>query len=221
MKNLKEREEVIEYSIKLNTTNLSPLRSGNISVRGIEDGIDGFFITPSGKKYESLKPEDIVFLSLTEEKDFISWFNSGKNPSSEWRFHQDIYKNKWEAKAIVHAHSPHATAVSTHGKTIPPFHYMIALAGGEDIRCSEYATFGTHELSVNMIKALKDRKACLMANHGQVAFGENLSKAFELAQEVENICHQYIIALKMGEPKNLSLAEMKKILEKVKNYKSS
>ena len=88
-------------------------------------------------------------------------------------------------------------------------------------RCSEYATFGTHELSTNMIKALKDRKACLMANHGQVAFGENLSKAFELAQEVENICHQYIIALKMGEPKNLSLAEMKKILEKVKNYKKA
>ena len=92
MKNVKEREEVIEYSIKLNTTNLSPLRSGNISVRGIEDDIEGFFITPSGKKYESLKPEDIVFLSLTEEKDFLSWFNSGKNPSSEWRFHQDIYK---------------------------------------------------------------------------------------------------------------------------------
>ena len=220
MKNLKEREEVIEYSIKLNTTNLSPLRSGNISVRGTEDGIEGFFITPSGKKYESLKPEDIVFLSLNEEKDFLSWFNSGKKPSSEWRFHQDIYKNKWEAKAIVHAHSPHASAVSTHGKSIPPFHYMIALAGGEDIRCSKYATFGTHELSVNIIKALKDRKACLMSNHGQVAFGENLSKAFELAQEVENICQQYIIALKMGEPKILSFAEMIKILEKVKNYKS-
>ena len=220
MKNLKEREEVIEYSIKLNTTNLSPLRSGNISVRGFEDDKEGFFITPSGKKYESLKPEDTVFLSLDEEKDFLAWFNSGKNPSSEWRFHQDIYKNKWEAKAIVHAHSPHASAISTHGKSIPPFHYMIALAGGENIRCSEYATFGTHELSVNIIKALKDRKACLMSNHGQVAFGENLSKAFELAQEVENICQQYVIALKMGEPKNLSFAEMKKILEKVKNYKS-
>ena len=88
------------------------------SFKGIEDGIECFFITTSGKKYESLKPEDIVFLSLTEEKDFLSWFNSGKNPSSEWRFHQDIYKNKWEAKAIVHAHSPHATAVSTHGKSI-------------------------------------------------------------------------------------------------------
>ena len=220
MKNLKERQEVINYSIKLNTTNLSPLRSGNISVRGIEGGIEGFFITPSGKKYETLKPEDIVFLSLNEKKDFLSWFNSGKNPSSEWRFHQDIYKNKWEAKAIVHAHSTHATAVSTHGKSIPPFHYMIALAGGEDIRCSEYATFGTHELSMNIIKALKGRKACLMSNHGQVAYGVNLSKAFELAQEIENICQQYIIALKMGEPKNLSLSEMNKILDKVKNYKS-
>ena len=220
MKNLKERQEVINYSIKLNTTNLSPLRSGNISVRGIEGGIEGFFITPSGKKYETLKPEDIVFLSLNEKKDFLSWFNSGKNPSSEWRFHQDIYKNKWEAKAIVHAHSTHATAVSTHGKSIPPFHYMIALAGVEDIRCSEYATFGTHELSMNIIKALKGRKACLMSNHGQVAYGVNLSKAFELAQEIENICQQYIIALKMGEPKNLSLSEMNKILDKVKNYKS-
>ena len=220
MKNLKERQEVIDYSIKLNTTNLSTLRSGNISVRGTEEGVEGFFITPSGKKYETLKPEDIVFLSLNEKKDFLSWFNSGKNPSSEWRFHQDIYKNKWKAKAIVHAHSTHATAVSTHGKSIPPFHYMIALAGGEDIRCSEYATFGTHELSMNIIKALKGRKACLMSNHGQVAYGVNLSKAFELAQEIENICHQYIIALKMGEPKNLSLSEMNKILDKVKNYKS-
>ena len=220
MQNLKEREQVIEYSKKLNTTNLSPLRSGNISVRGTQDGIEGFFITPSGKKYETLKLEDIVFLSLNEEKDFLSWFNSGKNPSSEWRFHQDIYKNKWEAKAIVHSHSPNATAVSTHGKAVPSFHYMVALAGGEDIKCSEYATFGTNELSTNIVKALANRKACLMSNHGQVTFGENLAKAFELAQEVENICQQYIIALKMGEPKILSFSEMQKILEKVKNYKS-
>ena len=220
MKNLKEKQEVIEYSIKLNSTNLSPLRSGNISVRGTQDDIEGFFITPSGKKYESLKVEDIVFLSLKEEKDFLSWFNSGKNPSSEWRFHQDIYKNKSKARAIVHAHSPHATAVSTHGKPIPPFHYMIALAGGDDIKCSEYATFGTNDLSMNIIRALENRKACLMSNHGQVAFGDDLSKAFELAQEVENICHQYIIALKMGKPKILSFVEMQKILEKVKNYKS-
>ena len=208
-------KKIIKYTKKLNSTNLLSLRSGNVSARAKKKGINGFLITPSGTKYSSLKPNDIIFVSLKGVYDK----KKGK-PSSEWRFHQDIYKNKWEAKAIVHAHSPHASAVSTHGKSIPPFHYMIALAGGEDIRCSEYATFGTHELSVNIIKALKDRKACLMSNHGQVAFGENLSKAFELAQEVENICQQYIIALKMGEPKILSFAEMIKILEKVKNYKS-
>ena len=220
MKNIKEREDIIKFALMLNTTNLSPLRSGNLSIRVIENDVEGFLLTPSGIKYETLKPEDIVFLALEEKYDNLKMFNSGLNPSSEWRFHQDVYIKKREAKAIVHAHSPNASAVSTHGKSIPPFHYMIALAGGEDIRCAEYATFGTHELSMNIVKALKDRKACLMSNHGQVAFGDNLSKAFELAQEVENICQQYVIALKMGEPKNLSFAEMKKILEKVKNYKS-
>ena len=133
--------------------------------------------------------------------------------------YQDIYLKKKEAKAIVHAHSPHATAVSAHGKNIPAFHYMIALAGGDDIKCAEYATFGTKELSQNIIQALDKRKACLMSNHGQVAFGQNLKQAFELAEEVENICHQYINTIKLGEPKILSFSEMQKILEKIKNYK--
>ena len=216
MKNLDQRNQVIEYSLKLNSTNLSPLRSGNISLRAKEDDKDGYLITPSGKKYETLKPEDIVFMGLNDE---IEKKDSGNNPSSEWRFHRDIYLNKNEAQAIVHAHSPHATAVSSHGKSIPPFHYMIALAGGEDIKCADYATFGTEELSKNVIKALEDRSACLMSNHGQVAFGKNLEQAFELAQEIENICHQYTIALKLGEPKILSFEEMKKVLEKAKNYK--
>ena len=132
---------------------------------------------------------------------------------------KDIYIDKKEAKAIVHAHSPHATAVSSHGKPIPPFHYMIALAGGDDIKCAEYATFGTEELSKNVIKALENRSACLMSNHGQVAFGKNLEDAFELAQEIENICHQYTIALKLGQPRILSFEEMKKVLDKAKNYK--
>jgi len=215
------KKEVIKYAQKLNSTNLSPLRSGNVSARAIENNEEGFYITPSGKKYETLKEEDIVFLKLNEEKNFLTWFNSGKNPSSEWKFHQDIYINKREARAIVHAHSPHATAVSSHGKPIPAFHYMVALAGGEDIKCSDYATFGTRELSQNILRALQNRKACLMSNHGQVAFGQNLSSAFELAEELENICHQYIIALKLGNPKILSKAEMEKILDKVKNYKSS
>ena len=216
MKNLDQRVKIIEYSLKLNSTNLSPLRSGNISLRANENDEDGYLITPSGKKYETLKPEDIVFMGLNEENVNN---NTNNKPSSEWRFHRDIYLDKKDAHAIVHAHSPHATAVSSHGKSVPPFHYMIALAGGEDIKCAEYATFGTKELSQNIIKALKNRSACLMSNHGQVAFGKNLDTAFELAQEIENICHQYTIALKLGKPKILSFEEMKKVLEKAKNYK--
>ena len=178
----KLKAEVIKYSKKLNITNLSALRSGNISARAKEKGVDGFYITPSGRKYSSLKTKDIVFVSLKGVYDK----KKGK-PSSEWRFHQDIYVNKKEAKAIVHAHSICATAVSTHQKSIPAFHYMVAVAGGEDIKCSKYATFGTKNLSRNIIKALKNRTACLIANHGQVAFGENLEKTFELAQEIENL----------------------------------
>ena len=216
MKNLDQRSQIIEYSLKLNSTNLSPLRSGNISIRAKDNNIDGYLITPSGKKYETLKPEDIVFMGLNDE---VEKNDSGNNPSSEWRFHRDIYLNKNDAQAIVHAHSPHATAVSSHGKPIPPFHYMIALAGGEDIKCADYATFGTEELSNNVLQALENRSACLMSNHGQVAFGKNLDEAFELAQEIENICHQYTIALKLGNPKILSFEEMKKVLDKAKNYK--
>ena len=217
MKNFDQRNKIIEYSLKLNSTNLSPLRSGNISLRSNENDIDGYLITPSGKKYETLNPEDIVFMDFNNEEPKNN--DSANKPSSEWRFHRDIYVNKKDAQAIVHAHSSHATAVSSHGKSIPPFHYMIALAGGEDIKCAEYATFGTEELSNNVIKALENRSACLMSNHGQVAFGKNLEDAFELAQEIENICHQYTIALKLGKPKILSFEEMKKVLDKAKNYK--
>jgi len=210
----KLKTDVIRYSKKLNITNLSALRSGNISVRAKEEGVDGFYITPSGMKYASLKTKDIVFVSLK------GIFDKKKNkPSSEWRFHQDIYVNKKEAKAIVHAHSTCATAVSSHQKNIPAFHYMVAVAGGEDLKCTKYATFGTKQLSKNIIKALKNRSACLIANHGQVAFGDNLEKAFELAQEIENICHQYINALRIGIPKILSKNEMKIVLGKFKNYK--
>jgi len=210
----KHKIAVIKYSKKLNITNLSALRSGNISVRAKEKGIDGFYITPSGMKYSTLKIKDIIFVSLKGIFD-----KKRSKPSSEWRFHQDIYVNKKEAKAIVHAHSACATAVSSHQKNIPAFHYMVAVAGGEDLKCTKYATFGTKQLSRNIIKVLKNRSACLIANHGQVAFGDNLEKAFELAQEIENICHQYINALRIGIPKILSKKEMKVVLSKLKNYK--
>ena len=206
----KIKAEIIKYSKLLNSRKLSALRSGNISVRYN----NGFLITPSGIKYSSLKIKDIIYVSLEGK------FDKKKGiPSSEWQFHQDIYKNKLEAKAIVHAHSTNATAVSTHKRRIPPFHYMVAMAGGHDIKCAKYATYGTRELSKNILKALKDRKACLIGNHGQIAFEENLPKAFELAEEVENISLQYITSLKLGKPKILSLKEMKKVLLKAKNYK--
>ena len=207
-----EAEQLIKYAKMLNTENLSALRSGNISVRYK----NGFLITPSGVKYLSLKIDDIVFVSLEGKFE-----NNKQKPSSEWRIHKDIYNIKKEANAIVHAHSTNATAVSTHGKPVPAFHYMVALAGGNNIKCADYATFGTKELSDNIIKALENRKACLMSNHGQVAFDESLDKAFELAQEIENICHQYINALKIGNPMILSDEEMSKILKQINNYKKN
>jgi L-fuculose-phosphate aldolase len=208
MKNL--RLDVIKYAKKLNSKKLSALRSGNISVRYK----NGFLITPSGVKYSLLKRKDIVFVSLK------GVFDKKKGiPSSEWRFHQKVYLNKKKAEAIVHAHSNCATAISTHGRSIPAFHYMVAMAGGNDIKCAKYATYGTRELSKNILKALKNRSACLISNHGQIAFSESLSKAFELAEEVENLSHQYITALKIGNPKILSFKQMKKVLVKAKNYK--
>ena len=206
----KLKAKVVKYAKMLNSKKLSALRSGNISTRYKE----GFLITPSGALYSSLKNKDIVFVTLKGKYDKKKGI-----PSSEWRFHQDIYLNKKDAKAIVHAHSTCATAISTHGKKIPAFHYMVAMAGGNDIKCAKYATYGTRELSKNILKALKNRSACLIGNHGQIAFSKNLSTAFELAEEVENLSHQYITTLKIGKPKILSLKEMKKVLVKAKNYK--
>ena len=204
-----QKKEIIKFAKMLNDKKLSALRSGNISIRHK----NGFLITPSGQKYSSLKVKDIVFVNLEGE------FNKKQKPSSEWRFHQDIYISKKKAKAIVHSHSTNATALSTHNKKIPPFHYMVALAGGIDIKCAKYATYGTRELSKNILKALKNRSACLIANHGQIAFGQSLEDAFELAEEVDNLAKQYIKALVLGRPKLLSLNEMKKVLSKSKTYK--
>jgi L-fuculose-phosphate aldolase len=206
----KIKSDIIKYAKMLNSKKLSALRSGNISIRFK----NGFFITPSGQKYSSLRNSNVIFVNLD------GTFNKKKGiPSSEWKFHQDIYINRTDANAIVHAHSTNATAVSTHKKRIPAFHYMVAMAGGSDIKCAKYATFGTRSLSKNILLALKHRKACLISNHGQIAFEENISKAFELAEEVENISLQYIPRLKLGNPKILSLKEMKKVLSKAKNYK--
>ena len=210
MTELSLRKKIIKFSLLLNKTNLSPLRSGNISIRYK----NGFLITPSGKKYETLKPSDIIFVDLNGK-----WNRKLGKPSSEWRFHKDIYKFKINANSIVHCHSKNALVLSCIRKKIPAFHYMVAVAGGIDIKCARYATYGTSQLSKNIIKALKDRTACLIENHGQLSFSENLPDAFELAQEVENLAEQYIECLRVGSPKILSKSQMNAVLAKVKTYK--
>lgn len=210
MKELILRKKIIKFSKLLNKTNLSPLRSGNISIRYK----DGFLITPSGKKYESLNPRDILFVDLDGK-----WDKKLGKPSSEWRFHKDIYKFKSNANSIVHCHSKNALVLSCIRKKIPAFHYMVAVAGGIDIKCAKYATYGTSQLSNNILKALEDRTACLIENHGQVSFSYELPDAFELAQEVENLAEQYIECLRIGSPKILSKSQMNAVLAKVKNYK--
>jgi L-fuculose-phosphate aldolase len=139
-------------------------------------------------------------------------------PSSEWRFHRDIYAEKPEACAIVHTHGVYATALACLGRGIPAFHYMVAVAGGVDIRCAPYATFGTQELSDHALTALRERKACLLAHHGLIATGPNLERALALAVEVEALAQMYWQALQIGEPATLPEAEMLRVLEKFRTY---
>lgn len=184
--------------------------SGNVSVRSRE----GFLITPSGQNMAALTADDMVEMSLAGEVP-----GEGR-PSSEWRFHRDIYATFPAAEAIVHAHSPFAVALACLRRGLPAFHYMVAMAGGIDIRCAAYATFGTQALSDAVLAALQDRRACLMANHGLLAWGRSLPAALALANEVEALCGQYLRACQVGEPVLLSAVEMQEVLEKFKDYGS-
>ena len=182
--------------------------SGNVSVRLHE----GFLITPSGLPGDTLEAEQMVFMDMEGQAA------GSLKPSSEWRIHRDIYRAWPGVQAVVHAHSPHAVSLSCLRRGIPPFHYMVAAAGGKDIRCASYATFGTQALSDSILAALQDRRACLMANHGQVAVGASLDAALVLAIEVEELCAQYWRASLMGEPVLLGDAEMDEVLERFKHY---
>lgn len=184
--------------------------SGNVSVRSRE----GFLITPSGQNMAALTADDMVEMSLAGDV-----LGEGR-PSSEWRFHRYIYATFPAAEAIVHAHSPFAVALACLRRDLPAFHYMVAMAGGIDIRCAAYATFGTQALSDAVLTALQDRRACLMANHGLLAWGRRLSGALALANEVEALCGQYLRACQVGEPVLLSEEEMQEVLDKFKNYGS-
>ena len=192
----------------MNSPGINRGTSGNVSARWES----GFLITPSGLPYEDTKPSDIVFVDSTGKA-------RGKRlPSSEWRFHHDIYRSRSDVHAIVHTHASFATTLACVGKNVPAFHYMIAVAGGDSIRCAPYATFGTQQLSTNALNALKDRKACLLANHGMITTGSNLDKALALTVEVEALCEQYWRALQIGKPAILSAKEMRTVLGKFANY---
>lgn len=203
------RKAVIATALEMSRSGLSPGRSGNVSCRFN----DGMLITPTGKRYEDTDPEDIVFVAGDGGVP-----DGQLKPSSEWQFHLAAYHARPDRHALVHTHSLHATVLACAHKSIPPFHYMIGVVGGKDIPCVPYATFGTEELARHVAAGLRARDACLMANHGQIAFGASLAHALELAQEVEVLAEQYYKLLVLGDVHLLDDAEMLNIAERFKDY---
>lgn len=202
------RKAVIATCLKMNEEGINQGTSGNVSVRTDE----GFLVTASGIPYHKMKPEHVV------EMDFEGGYKGEYLPSTEWRMHMDILKHRAEANAVVHTHSIYATALACLRKDIPAFHYMIGIGGGTSIRCSEYAEYGTQALSDAMLKAMEDRSACLLGNHGQIAFGDDLAKALWRAGEVEAISHQYWASLLAGKPVLLNETQMTTVLARFKTY---
>ena len=200
------RKEIIATCFAMERMGINQGTSGNVSARWE----DGLLITPSGLHYDTMAPEEIIYLEI----DGTS--HGPHSPSSEWRFHRDIMRERPDVQAIVHAHPCYCTAHAIIGQTIPAVHYMIAAAGGPTIRCAPYATFGTDELSREAVKALEGRLACLLANHGLIACGPSLRKALWLANEVEVLAKQYFLSLQIGDPAVLSDEEMTIVIEKFK-----
>ncbi|MDB5875852.1 MAG: fuculose phosphate aldolase [Ramlibacter sp.] len=204
------REAIIRIARAMDEAGFVPSKSGNVSHR-FEDG---FLVTPTGLPYAETAPRDLVRVSLDG-----AVLSGDRQPSSEWRFHAAIYRARPEVAAIVHTHSPRATALSTARRGIPAFHYMIALAGGPDIRCADYATFGTEELARAAVTALEGRKAVLLANHGVIATGVTIDAAWALAREVENLAGQYLDVLAAGlQPVILDEAEMGRVKDQFAAY---
>ena len=187
---MKPRDALIATARAMNESGLNRGTSGNLSLRHR----DGMLITPSGVPYEELEPDAIVHVDARGEP------RGGMRPSSEWRFHLDIYRARPEAQAILHAHPVHCTALACLNRPMPAFHYMVAVAGGRDIRCAPYATFGTQALSDHVLHALEGRRACLMANHGLLCFEATLPRALDLALEIEHLARTYLACLAAGEP---------------------
>ena len=205
------RQQLVAVARRMNASGINQGTSGNLSLR-IPGGL---LITPSSLPYEQMEPADLVAIDL-QGRPLLDAAPAGgtvsaqvvRRPSSEWRLHADILASRPELQAVLHCHSVHATALACHGRGIPPFHYMTAVAGGDDIRCAPYATFGTAELSQLAVEALRDRLACLLAQHGQVAVGTSLDQALRIAIEVETLARMYLQALQLGEPPRLSAEQM-------------
>jgi len=202
------RKDIIAACLAMSANGMNQGTSGNISVRHGE----GMLITPSGLPYEKTTPQDIVWMGFDQR------IEGSRRPSSEWRFHLDILRSRPDVGAVVHAHPWACTTLAIMEKDIPPLHYMIAAAGGRDIRCADYATFGTAELSANALTALESRNACLLAHHGMIATGRTLDKAMWLAVEVEALAKQYLGCLPFGEPPLLDDAEIERNIGLFANY---
>ncbi|MBZ4330122.1 class II aldolase/adducin family protein [Corallococcus interemptor] len=202
------REAMVATSRRMNTSGLNQGTSGNLSQR-VEGG---FLLTPSGMNYETMTPEDLVLMR------FDGSHEGHRKPSTEWQLHRDILQARPEVNAVLHAHSMFSTTLACLRRGIPAFHYMVSAAGGTDIRCAEYATFGTPELARHMMVALEGRKACLLANHGMVAMGADLAAAWKLAVEVETLAAMYWRALQVGEPVVLDDAEMERVFQQFRGY---
>jgi L-fuculose-phosphate aldolase len=209
------RSAVIATALAMNARGINRGKSGNVSARVALAGGEGFLVTPTGLAYEDTAPEDIVPVTLDGTA------RGSRLPSSEWRFHRDIYRARPDVNAVVHTHAPFATTLACHSRGIPAFHYMVAVAGGRDIRCAPYATFGTQELSDHALAALEGRRACLLAHHGMIAVGASLPAALALAVEVETLAEIYWRALSIGPPAALADAEMDVVLDKVRTYGQS
>lgn len=201
-------QQLLEAVQRMAQAGLNKGTSGNASVR-LDDG---FLITPSGVPVEKLTANSMVYM------DWTGTAEAGKSPSSEWRFHRDILQARPEVGAVVHCHSMFSTTIACMGRNVPPFHYMIATTGGDDIRCAPYALFGTQALSDVAVAALQDRKACLLAHHGMIAIGQQLSQALAIAIEVENLCEQYWRLLQCGEPRLLTPEQMREVHAQFKGY---
>ncbi|MCL2657303.1 MAG: class II aldolase/adducin family protein [Betaproteobacteria bacterium] len=202
-------ELLLQACRQIAAAGLNASAAGNLSVRASQEGM---LITPSGLPWQELEIDDLVSMQFDG-----SW-SGACPPSSEWRFHRDLYVSRPEFGAIIHTHAPFCTALACLHRTIPPFHYMIARFGGGDIRCARYETYGTAALSDAVLEAMEGRNGCLLGNHGMLVAGRDLRHACALAVELESLAEQYWRACQLGEPRLLSEDEIARVLEKFASY---